>query len=166
VSTRVPECAKIPRVISAIILLGIVLLVDVAEFVDAFWRSAPGPDWETRWKSHDPTESAWLAEMARRRAWLDTLTDPEEIELATGFYRHERRYRLYFDLAALPFIAAAGILVMTGLLSVAFLGIVAGFLTCVRALVLYLRERQIQRTYQQAKDDYRELTAPEPAPTA
>jgi hypothetical protein len=148
------------RVIPGIIFLGVVFLTDLAEFVDAFWRSNPGPDWETRWKALDPAESAWLAEIARSRAWLATLTDPEEIELATGFHRHERRRRVYFDLAALPFLAAAGVLAIVGLLPISVLGIVAGAFACVRPIPIYLRERRIQKNYKQAKENYLAVTAP------
>lgn len=148
------------RVISAITFLGITVLIDVAEFIDAFWRSAPDPSWETRWKALDPAESTWLAEMSRSRAWLATLTDPEEIELARGFYRRERRHRVYLDLTALPFIAAAGALVLTGALPLEVLGVVGGGFICIRGVVLYLRERRIKKSYQEAKADYLAVTAP------
>lgn len=140
------------------------MLFDVIDFVETFWRSAPEPGWETRWRALDPAESAWLAEMSRSRDWLRTLTDPEEIDLATGFYRHERRYRVYVDLAALPFMVAAGCLALAGLVPVAMLGLAASAFTLVRAAVFYLRERQIKKTYQQAKDNYLALTASGPAP--
>jgi Flp pilus assembly protein TadB len=148
----------------ALIFLGLILLVDVVDFVEAFWRSAPGPGWETRWRALDPAESAWLAEMSRSRAWIRTLTDPEEIDLATGFHRHERRYRVYFDLEALPLMVAAGVLALAGLVPMAALGLVASTFALVRGIVLTLRERQIKKTYQQAMDNYLALTAPGPTP--
>ncbi len=146
--------------------MGVIVLVDGAEFFDTFWRSVPDPTWETRWRALDPSQSAWLALMATSRGWLGTLTDPEEIELATGFHRHERRYRVCFDLAALPFIGAAATLVLVGLVPVGVLGLAAGTFGLVRSLVLYHREQQIKNAYKQAKDDYRGMTAPEPAPAS
>jgi Flp pilus assembly protein TadB len=153
-------------VILPLSFLGVILLVDVAEFVDAFLWSASDPAWKTRWRALDPAESAWLAEMTRSRAWIGTLTDPEEVDLAKGFYRQERRFRVYFDLAALPFMVAAGVLALAGLLPISALGLVAGAFALIRGFALYLRERQIQKTYRQAKDNYLAMTTPESAPTA
>lgn len=107
--------------------------------------------------------SAWLAMMAGSRDWLATLTDPEENALARGFRRHERRYRVYIDLAALPFMAAAGILALGGLLGPGVLGLVAGAFVLVRGPILILRERQIKKTYERVKADYRQMTTADPA---
>jgi hypothetical protein len=93
--------------------------------------------------------------MAGSRDWLATLTDPEEIALARGFRRHERRYRLYVDLAALPFMAAAGVLALDGVFGPGVLGLVASTFILLRGFVVYLRERQIKR----ALDAQRELAA-------
>jgi uncharacterized membrane protein len=152
------------RVIFAIAFLGVTVLVDVVEFAEAFWRSAPDPTWETRWKALDPAESAWLAVMGTSRAWLATLTDPEEIELAKGFYLHERRYRVYFGLAALPLMAAIGGLALIGVLPTSVLGLALGTFATLRGVAVYLRERQVKKNYRQAKDNYLAMTTPEPAP--
>ena len=154
------------RVILAIALLGVTILVDIVEFVDSFWRSGPDPTWETRWRALDPAESAWLAVMATSRNWFATLTDPEEIALAKGFRRHERRRVVYFDLAGLPLLAAVAAFSLIGLVNPSIVGLVFSTFVLLRGVPIYLRGRQIQRNYQQAKDHYLALTAPEPAPTA
>lgn len=154
------------RVILAIALLGVTVLVDVIEFVDAFWRSGPDPTWETRWRALDPAESAWLAVMATSNNWLITLTDPEEIALAKGFRRYERRRRVYFDLIGLPFLAAAVALTLIGLVNPSIVGLIFSTFLLLRPIPIYLRERQIKKTYQQVKENYAGMTTPEPAPAA
>jgi hypothetical protein len=150
-------------VIQGLIFLGVTILIDVVDFSEAFWSARRDPTWETRWRSLPPAESAWLAMMAGSRDWLATLTDPEEIALARGFRRHERRYRVYIDLAALPFMAAAGVLALGGLLGPGVLGLVAGAFLLVRGPILILRERQIKKTYERVKADYRQMTTADPA---
>jgi hypothetical protein len=151
------------RVILAIALLGVTVLVDVIEFVDTFWRSAPDPTWETRWRALDPAESTWLAVMATSRNWLSTLTDPEEVALAKGFRRHERRRLVYFDLASLPFLAAAVALSVIGLMNPSVVGLVFSTFLLLRSIPVYLRGRQIKKAYDQAKANYLAVTTPEPA---
>jgi hypothetical protein len=154
------------RVILAIVLLGVTVLVDVIEFVDSFWRLAPDPTWETRWRALDPAESAWLAMMATSRDWLATLSDPEEIALAKGFRRHERRRLVYFDLASLPLLSALVALSLIGLVNPSIVGLIFSTFLLLRGVPIYLRQRQVRKNYQQAKENYGALTAPEPAPTA
>lgn len=153
------------RVISALIILGLTVLVDTVDFAEAFLSSHRDPTWETRWRALDPADSAWLAMMAGSRDWIATLTDPEEIALAKGFRRHERRHRVYIDLAALPFMLAAGVLALAGLLSPAALGLVASTFVLIRGPVLWRRERQIKKTYEQAKENYQAMTTSEAIPT-
>lgn len=144
----------------AIGLLAITVVIDVVDFADAFWRSAPDPTWETRRRSLDPSESAWLAYMAISRQWIATLTDPEEIALAQGFRRHERRFIVYADLAVLPVVIATAILMLGGLVSIGIVGLVAFIFTTVRNLVVYLRARRIKQAYTEEKATYQALTAP------
>jgi hypothetical protein len=150
----------------SIILLGAIVLINLIDPVEFFWRSPPDPTWETRWRALDPNESAWLAVMASSRGWLATLTDPEEIELAQGFRRRESRRRIYVDLILSPLLIAVAALVLIGVLSISALGITLGLSALVRGLMLYRRERQTQKTYQQAKDNYRALTLAEAMPSA
>jgi Flp pilus assembly protein TadB len=155
-----------PRVAIAIVSAFLAPLIGAIDAFEAFWSARDDPTWETRWQSLDPTERSWLAVIATSRAWTATLTDPEEIRLAKGCRRRESRRRLDFDLVALPVLLAAATLVLIGvgggliLLSVFF-----GF-GSLRTLWLYRRDRQIKKAYQQAKDNYGALTAPDPAPTA
>ncbi len=151
------------RVIQGVIFLGLTLLVDLIDFFEAFRSARRDPTWETRWRALDPAEGSWLAMMAGSRNWLATLTDPEEIALARGFRRHERRHRVYVDLAALPFMTAAGIFALAGLLTPGALGLVASTFLLLRGLVLYLRERRIKKNYEKAKATYVALTEPTPA---
>jgi hypothetical protein len=154
------------RVVTPIILLGVTLLFDVAEFVELFWRSPRDPTWETRWRALDPTESSWLAYMASSRKWFGTLTDPEEIELAKGFMRQEKRRRIYVDLlVASPLAITAGLLVLAGVLPLGGVGIILGAFAVLRPFELLHRERQIKKTYEKTKATYQAITGSEPAPS-
>jgi Flp pilus assembly protein TadB len=102
--------------------------------------------------------------MATSRNWIVTLTDPEEIALARGFRQHERRYIVYADLAVVPFVVAAAVLMLAGLASIGVVGLVAFTFTTVRNVVVYLRARRIKKTYEQAKANYQGMTAADPAP--
>jgi hypothetical protein len=112
---------------------------------EAFWGAGDDPTWETRWRSLDPAERTWLAAMATSRNWIATLTDPEEIRLAKGERRHERRRRLYFDLAAIPILFAAAAFVVAGVVSAtSILVLIFPGYILVRSFWIYHREKQIK----------------------
>ncbi|HTT93222.1 MAG TPA: hypothetical protein VMF55_01000 [Solirubrobacterales bacterium] len=149
-----------------ILLIAVTLLVDIADFVELFWRSPRDPTWETRWRTLDPTESSWLAYMASAPNWVGTLTDPDEIELAKGFMRQEKRRRIYIDLlVASPLAITAALLVLAGALPVGGVGVILGAFAVFRPLEVFRRERQIKKTYEKTKATYQAITTSEPAPT-
>jgi hypothetical protein len=64
--------------------------------VVAVWRVGDDdPAWEERWHDLSPADRARIAAAARSGALL---ASPEEIELAAGFARHDRRRRGPYNL--------------------------------------------------------------------
>jgi hypothetical protein len=132
-------------VVIAIVYAGVALLIGAFEAFEAFWEARDDPTWATRWESLDPAERSWLAVMATSRSWLGTLTDPEEIKLAKGCRRRERRYRLNYDLAAWPVLLVALALVLTGVIDATPILYSLLFLYAIlRSLWNYRRDRQIK----------------------
>ena len=62
--------------------------------------------------------------------------------------------------------AAAGALVLIGVVSSSILGLVLTTFVGIRGLVAYLRERRIKKTYQEARTTYQAVNGPAPAATA
>ena len=129
----------------AIVYAVIALLMGAAEALEAFWGAPADPTWAARWESLDPAERSWLAVMATSRSWLETLTDPEEIKLAKGCRRRERRHRLNYDLAALPVLLVAVALVLAGVIDAMPILYSLLFLYAIlRNVWSYRRDRQIK----------------------
>jgi hypothetical protein len=128
-----------------ILLICVTALVSIAALKTALWRGSDDPNWELRWRSLDPGYRDWLAAMTTSRAWLATLTDPEEIELAKGFSRRERRRRAYADLAVTALLIVAVALALAGVLPFSTWGLILGCYTLLLAGGAHLRDRQIRR---------------------
>ena len=140
----------------AIVYAGVALLISAWEAVEAFWGARDDPTWATRWESLDPAERSWLAVMATSRSWLETLTNPEEIKLAKGCRRRERRYRLNYDLAALPVLLVAAAPVLAGVIDPTPILYSLLFLYAIlRNFLAYRRDRRIKG----ALEDQRRLAA-------
>jgi Flp pilus assembly protein TadB len=129
----------------AIITIFLPVLVGAIDAADAYWAVRHDPTWESRWRALDPAESSWLAVIATSRDWRATLTDPEEIRLANGRRSQESRRRVVFDLAALPVFAAAGVLVLAGVLGEGALLFVFLAFGLARTVWIYRREREIKK---------------------
>ena len=80
-----------------------------------------------------------ISMMATSRNWLATLSDPEEIALAKGFRRHERRRLVYLDLAGLPFLAALVALSLNGLANPSIVGLFFSTFVLLRGIPIYPR---------------------------
>lgn len=120
------------------------ILIGAIDAGEAYWGARHDPTWETRWRSLDPAEGAWLAVIATSRNWIASLTDPEEIRLAKGRRSQEGRRRVKFDLAALPVFIAASVLVLAGVLNVQVLLFVLFGFGLIRGIWIYWHERQIK----------------------
>ncbi|HEY0278742.1 MAG TPA: hypothetical protein VGC32_10790 [Solirubrobacterales bacterium] len=148
-----------PDVVFALAYALVPILVGAIDFGGAAWSTRRDPTWETRWRSLDPTESAWLAVMAASRNWMATLTDPEEIRLARGRRSQEARRRLKVDLWALPVFIATSALVVAGLLnSQILIAVLFGF-GLLRTVWTYKRERQIKDALKVQREIAEQTTA-------
>jgi Flp pilus assembly protein TadB len=146
-------------VILALATVLVPLLAGAIDAGEAAWSARHDPTWETRWRSLDPAESAWLAVMATSRNWMATLTDPEEIRLAKGRRSREGLHRLKVDLWALPVFVAAAALVLAGAMSAQILIPILLTFGFARNVWSYRRERQIKN----ALKTQRELAGETPA---
>lgn len=133
-----------PTVVFALVSVSLPILIAAVDAGEAYWGARHDPTWETRWRSLDPAERAWLAVMATSRNWIATLTDPEEIRLAKGRRSQESRRRINVDLAALPVFIAASVLVLAGLLNEQTLLFVLFGFGLFRGIWNYRREQQIK----------------------
>jgi hypothetical protein len=125
---------------------------------EAYRRGPDDANWEFRWRGLDPGYRDWLAAMTTSRTWLSTLDDPEEIELAKGFARRERRRRGHFDVAALALIWFCAALVLAGVLPTSACTLGFSVYGVVRLLAEFGRNQQLKRRLDQRTD-------PDVAPT-
>ncbi len=92
----------------------ILALAMVAQaFSGAFRAGDDGPNWDLRWRGLDPVGRARVEAAVRSNA---KVIDPEEVELAAGLRRHERRRRAYLELTFVPLILVAAALALFGTL--------------------------------------------------
>ena len=119
---------------------------------EAYRRGADDPSWELRWRALDPGYRDWLAAMTTSRTWLSTLDDPEEIELANGFARRERRRRSYFDVSALALIWLCAALILAGVLPTSACTLGFSVYGVVRLFAEFVRNQQPKRRLKQRTD--------------
>jgi hypothetical protein len=80
-----------------------------------FWRvERDDPAWAERWRALSPAERARIAGAARSGALL---ASQEEIELAAGFARRDRRRRTPYTLRLMATIPIGGLLIVGGILA-------------------------------------------------
>jgi hypothetical protein len=131
-------------VILALASVLVPILVGAIDAGEAAWSARHDPTWETRWRSLDPAEQAWLAVIATSRNWMATLTDPEEIRLAKGRRSREGLHRLKVDLWALPLFIVAAALILAGAVSTQVVIPVLLTFGFARNLWNHRRQRQIR----------------------
>jgi hypothetical protein len=126
-----------------VILLAVTLLGFIFAAAAAFRSGADNLGWELRWQGLDAGDLARISTAARSRDWRSSLTDPEELELAAGLRRRDRRRRAYVELAVLPVLLVATVLALIGLVDVAAVGLVFGLSAVFTDLWDYLRTRRM-----------------------
>jgi hypothetical protein len=136
-----------------VLLICVTVLVSLAAVKTALWPGADDPSWELRWRALEPGYRDWLAAMTTSRAWLATLTDPEEIELAKGVSRREGRRRAYVNLAITALLIVAVALALAGLLPFSTWGLILACYTLLLAAGNHLRDRAIRRKVRAGSDE-------------
>jgi hypothetical protein len=131
-----------------IFLISVTVLIAVTATWTVLRPGDDDPNWELRWRGLDPDYRNWLAAMATNPAWMKTLTDPEEVRLAKGLARRERRHLAYYDLAAGVLVALTIALALAGVLPFSFAGLCLGVLAMIRWPIESWRRRQIRRKVQ------------------
>lgn len=127
----------------SVILLAVVFLGFVFAVGTAFRSGADSLSWELRWQGLDAEDLARISTSARSKDWRVSLTDSEELELAAGLRRRDRRRRAYGELAALPVLLVAAILALTGLVGTGIIGLAFGLSAVFTGLWDYLRTRKM-----------------------
>jgi hypothetical protein len=126
-----------------ILLICVTLAVGFAAFWSLLGRGEDDPNWELRWRSLDPSYRDWLAAMTTEPRWMKTLTDPEEVRLAGGFARRERRRLARYDVASAAVVALVVALALAGLTSLSNAGFALGLVALIRSFEAW-RQRQIR----------------------
>ena len=124
----------LPHIAIALIVLG--------AFVTVWRREGDDPLWQQRWSALSPAERVRLAAAARSGALL---ASQEEIELAAGFARRDRRRRRPTRLIAAFDLPVGVVLVIGGLVASAPIFIAFGALFLILGLFRLLRARRIGR---------------------
>jgi hypothetical protein len=128
-----------------IFLIGVTVLAAVLAVSVALRPGDDDPNWELRWRSLDPGYRNWLAAMTTDPRWMKTLSDPEEVELAKGFARRERRHLAFYELAATALAALTVALALAGLVRLSAVGISLGLFGGIRWGVEAWRYHKIKR---------------------
>ena len=124
----------LPHVALALIVLGAFVLV---------WRAeGDDPGWEERWQALSPAERARLASAARAGSLL---ASEEEIELAAGFARRDRRRRRPGRLIAALDVPIGAALILGGLVADAGIFIFFGAVFLLLGLFRLYRAHQVGR---------------------
>jgi hypothetical protein len=109
----------------------------------SFRSGADSPNWELRWRSLEPQDSARISTAARGHK---KLTDRAEEELAAGLRRRDRRRDGYVELALLSFPLAAAVLSLAGVLDSGVVSFVFACFGIAGGLWAYLRGRFMDGT--------------------
>jgi hypothetical protein len=124
----------LPHIAIALIVLG--------AFVTVWRTEGDDPIWQERWRALSPAERARIAAAARDGSLLPS---QEEIELAAGFARRDRRRRRPARLIAAIDVPIGAILILGGLVADAPIFIAFGGLFFLLGLYRLRRARQIGR---------------------
>jgi Flp pilus assembly protein TadB len=105
-------------------------------------RRPEDASWEARWNELPAEDRIRLAAAARSGALL---AEPEEMSLAAGFARRERRRRAPGALLASLDLPIAAILILGGLVTGIALFLIAGIFFLLLALWRLIRHRRVSR---------------------
>jgi hypothetical protein len=134
----------LPHIAIALIVLGAFVLV---------WRAeGDDPLWQARWRALDPDERSRIAAAARAG---DLLASQEEIELAAGFARRDRRRRRPQRLISAIDLPVAAILILGGLVTGTALFTVFGVAFLLLGLFRLRRAHRIGRGLRETIDHAR-----------
>jgi hypothetical protein len=124
----------LPHIAIALVVLGAFVLV---------WRAeGDDPLWLERWRALSPTERSRIAAAARSGSLL---ASEEEIELAAGFSRRDRRRRRPTRVIAAIDVPIGAVLILGGLVAEAGIFIAFGVAILVLGLIRLYRARQVDR---------------------
>jgi hypothetical protein len=119
-----------------------VALVVLAAFVMVWRAEGDDPTWQLRWAALPPDERVRLAAAARSGSLLGS---QEEIELAAGFARRDRRRRRPARLIAAIDVPVGAVLTLGGLVTHVAVFSVFGALVLVLGLFRLRRARRVGR---------------------
>jgi hypothetical protein len=97
-------------------------LVTVLVAVGAFRRGPDGPNWELRWRGLNPDDRSRIVAAAREDR--DTPSDPEDLELVSGYRRRRRRWRGYIELPVFSLLLVLAVFMLNGAMRPGLFGIV------------------------------------------
>lgn len=124
----------LPHILIAAIILAAFVMVWRAEGDDSLWQE--------RWRALSPAERARIAAAARSGSLL---ASEEEIELAAGFARRDRRRRRPARLIASIDVPIGAVLILGGLLAHAGIFIAFGAALLLLGLFRLYRAHQVAR---------------------
>jgi hypothetical protein len=119
-----------------------IALIVLAAFATVWRAEGDDPLWLARWDALTPEERIRLARAARSGTLLPS---QEEIELAAGFARRDRRRRRPGRLIASLDVPAGAAILLGGLVSGIFVFSAFGFLILGLGLLRLLRARRVSR---------------------
>lgn len=135
-----------------IVWLLIPALVFLIEGFSALSSGADDSMWELRWRSLDDRDQARIAAAGRTKGSRAELEERDELELAEGFNRRERRRRAYLQLPLLLGIVALFIFTLLGVLPGSDLDQVFAYAAMLVPVTAWLRDWQIKRAHRPAPD--------------
>jgi hypothetical protein len=120
----------------------VIAAIVFAAFVMVWRAEGDDPLWQERWRALSPTERARIAAAARSGSLL---ASEEEIEMAAGFARRDRRRRRPTRLIAALDIPIGAALILGGLVSGVALFTIFGALFLLLGLFRLYRAHQVGR---------------------
>jgi hypothetical protein len=127
----------------------LIAAIVLAAFVMVWRTEGDDPLWQERWRALSPTEQARIAAAARSGSLL---ASEEEIELAAGFARRDRRRRGPYTLIYAIRLPLGIALVAGGLVADSIVFIVFGVLFILVGLWSLGSERRVARAEREAID--------------
>jgi hypothetical protein len=126
-----------------VILLIVWLGALVVTLSGAFRRGVDSSSWELRWEILDAAERTRISTAARAGTKLDR---PEEVELAAGLRRRDRRRHAYLELPLLAVVVGFTAMSAAGLIDGGLVTMIIAVATVGIGLWRYLREKHMDGT--------------------